>query len=164
MEVSLGVDWNPSGSDDIFGELRVAEQVNEDEFGGVIDDEAFTKMITVNPARALALDTHIGSLAPGLKADITVLRERDDNPHLSLRRNHMQDVEMVWVGGRLLYGRESVIQKVKPNQCDAVQVKGSNKRLCVADSVTSVPKGGQTLDVIRTTLLDKYPQLSPLVP
>jgi N-acetylglucosamine-6-phosphate deacetylase len=30
------------------------------------------KMITLNPARALVLDPHIGKLAAGMKADVTM--------------------------------------------------------------------------------------------
>jgi 5-methylthioadenosine/S-adenosylhomocysteine deaminase len=164
VEVSLGVDWNPSGSDDIFGELRVAQGVNEDDFGGVIGNTDWLRMITSHPARALGLEGQIGTLAAGAKADITVLRERDPDPHVSLRKNRVQDVEMVWVGGQLLYGRESVLQKVKPKQCEALNVKGTNKRICVSDTIDPVVNGTQTLAQIRGRLLAKYPQLAPLVP
>jgi 5-methylthioadenosine/S-adenosylhomocysteine deaminase len=34
----VGVDWNPSGSDHIFDELRMAAEVNEEEFDGAIPD------------------------------------------------------------------------------------------------------------------------------
>jgi hypothetical protein len=92
-----------------------------------------------------------------------VLRSRSDNPHRSLLANHPPDVELVWVGGALLYGRESVVQKVKPNQCEALDVNGSKKRICVANTTSIVTKGAQTLAQIRTRLLDKYAQLAPLV-
>jgi hypothetical protein len=36
VEVSLGVGWNASGSDTVFDELRVAQQVNEEQWQGVI--------------------------------------------------------------------------------------------------------------------------------
>jgi cytosine/adenosine deaminase-related metal-dependent hydrolase len=36
VEVSVGVDWNASGSDTIFDELRVAQQVNEEQWTGAI--------------------------------------------------------------------------------------------------------------------------------
>jgi 5-methylthioadenosine/S-adenosylhomocysteine deaminase len=105
--------------------------VNEDEFGGVIASADWLKMITLHPARALGLEGQIGSLVPNSKADITVLRERDPEAHVSLRKNHVQDVEMVWVGGQLLYGRDSVLQKVKPSQCEALKVKRNQQaRLC----------------------------------
>jgi hypothetical protein len=51
VEISLGVDWNPSGSDHIFDELRTAAEVNEEEFNGAIPDADWIKMITVNPAK-----------------------------------------------------------------------------------------------------------------
>jgi cytosine/adenosine deaminase-related metal-dependent hydrolase len=162
--VSLGVDWNPSGSDDIFGELRVAQEFNEDEFENVIQSSDWIKMITVNPAKALALDDKIGQLAPGFKADVTVVRSQNDNPHQSLLANHVQDIEMVWVGGDLLYGRASVLQKVKPNQCEALSVHGATKRICVSQPASTVPKAAQSMAQIRTILLNKYAQLAPLVP
>jgi hypothetical protein len=71
---------------------------------------------------------------------------------------------MVWVGGQLLYGREAVLQKVKPNQCEALKVKGTNKCICVADTIDPVVNSTQTLAQIRSKLLAKYPQLAPLVP
>jgi 5-methylthioadenosine/S-adenosylhomocysteine deaminase len=163
VSVSLGIDWNPSGSDDVFGELRVASEFNEDQFGGVIQDSDWIKMITVNPAKALALDSEIGRLAPGLRADLTVLRSRGDDPHSSLLANHPQDVEMVWVGGELLYGRESVLQRFRPGQCEGLEVNGTKKRICVVDMTNPVAKSGQTLAEIRTILLSNYAHLSPLV-
>ena len=161
--VSLGIDWNPSGSDDIFGELRVAAEFNSDQFAEAIADSDWINMITKNPATALALETQIGSLATGFKADITVMRSQATNAHRSLLANHPQDVEMVWVGGELLYGRETVLQRIKPDRCDPLLVNGVRQRVCVADQTNPVPGSNQRLPDIRTTLLAKYPQLAPLV-
>lgn len=65
--------------------------------------------------------------------------------------------------GRLLYGRDSVLQKVRPDQCEALAVNGANQRICVADASHPVPKGAQTLAQIRSLLQNKYAQLAPLV-
>src|SRR6476469_4580194 len=102
ITVSLGVDWNPTGSDDIFQELRIAAKVNEEQFAGAIPKASWIPMITANPAQALALSDKIGTLAQGLKADITVLASQDPDATDSLLRTHLQDVQMVWVGGELL--------------------------------------------------------------
>ena len=64
----------------------------------------------------------IGQLAPRLKADLPVLGAQRTDPHRSLLANHPQDLEMVWVGGELLYGRAFVLQAVKPNQCEELEV------------------------------------------
>ena len=162
--VSLGVDWNPSGSDNIFDELRVAAQVNESQFDNAIADSDWIKMITVNPSKALALDSEIGKLAQGLKADITVLQSKNSDPHQSLLNTHLQDVQMVWVGGNLLYGNKAILEKVKPAQCEALTVHGSEKRVCVKDTKENVPKATQTLPEIQTILQANYSNLAPLTP
>jgi cytosine/adenosine deaminase-related metal-dependent hydrolase len=163
VSVSLGVDWNPSGSNNIFDELRVAAQVNQEEFAGAIPQSEWVRMITVNPAAALALETKLGRLAPGLKADITVVRRRHDDPNASLLLNSPQDVQMVWVGGDLLYSNRTALEKLKPNKCEPITVHGSRKRICVAKD-GDTPLGNQTLNQIRNMLLGKYSGLAPLTP
>ena len=130
VEVSLGVDWNPSGSDTIFDELRVAKQVDEEQWGNVIGDALWVQMITSNPARALAVDHLLGSVQPGRKADLAIIRSRDAVPGRSLLRNGVADVEMVWVGGELLYGTAGVVQTMRPSGCEAVMVQGAQKSIC----------------------------------
>jgi 5-methylthioadenosine/S-adenosylhomocysteine deaminase len=164
VEISLGVDWNPSGSDHIFDELRTAAEVNEEEFNGAIPDADWIKMITVNPAKALALDTFVGKLAPGFKADITVLRSRDDDPTKSVMKTHLQDVQMVWVGGDLLYANKAILDKIKPGECEPMLVYGSAKKVCVKNTKLQVPKAAQALEDIRTILHTNYPLLAPLTP
>jgi 5-methylthioadenosine/S-adenosylhomocysteine deaminase len=164
IAISVGVDWNPSGSDHIFDELRTAAEVNEEDFNGAIPDADWIKMITVNPAKALALDAFVGKLAPGFKADITVLRSRDDDPTKSVLKTHLQDVQMVWVGGDLLYANKAILDKIKPGECEAMLVYGSPKKVCVKNVKLQVPKAAQTLEDIRTILHTNYPLLAPLTP
>jgi len=158
------VDWNPSGSDNIFDELRVAARVNEEEFEDAIATSDWIKMITSNPARILALDGQVGRLAQGLKADITVLASKNSDPHESLLNNHLQDVQMVWVGGALLYGNNAILQKVRAGECEELIVKGSKKRICVRNTKENVTKSGQTLGDIQNILQTNYSGLAPLTP
>ena len=73
----------------------------------MISEDAWVRMIRTHPARALAVEHLIGALQSGRKADITVVRSREDEPSASLLQNQLADVEMVWIGGELLYGTES---------------------------------------------------------
>jgi 5-methylthioadenosine/S-adenosylhomocysteine deaminase len=164
VPVSLGVDWNPSGSDTLFDELRVAAQVNEETFNAAIPQGDWIKMITVNPAKALALDGLIGKLQPGFKADITVVKSKDTEPSLSLLKTNPQDVQMVWVGGKLLYANDSILQKLKKDQCEPLLVHGSKKRVCVSDPKPGVEKSEQKLADIKQNLEAAFPGLAPLVP
>ena len=164
ISVSLGVDWNPTGSDDIFQELRIAAKVNEEQFAGAIPKANWIPMITANPAKALAVSDKIGTLTQGLKADITVLASQDPDATESLLKTHLQDVQMVWVGGELLYGNAAVVQAVKPNLCEPLLVHGSSKRICVKDTKNPAPKSNQTKQQIQSILQGTVTNLAPLVP
>lgn len=164
VPVSLGVDWNPTGSDDIFEELRAASKVNEEKFAGAIPKTSWIPMITENPAEALALSDKIGTLAPGLKADITVLASEDADPTESLLKTHLQDVEMVWVGGELLYGDAGAVEAAKRNLCEPLLVHGSTKQICVKDANNPVPKSDQTKQQIQGILEANMRHLAPFVP
>jgi len=164
IAVSLGVDWNPTGSDDIFQELRIAAKVNEEQFAGAIPKANWIPMVTENPAKALALSDKIGTLVVGLKADITVLASQAPDITDSLLKTHLQDVQMVWVGGELLYGTDAVVQAVKPDLCEPLLVHGSSKRICVKDTKSSAPKSDQTKQQIQSILQANMTNLAPLVP
>jgi 5-methylthioadenosine/S-adenosylhomocysteine deaminase len=167
VPVSIGVDWNLTGSDSLFDELRVAAQVNEERFQHAIPDSDWAKMVTENPAKALALDAYIGDLAPGKKADITVVRQTDADPNRSLLKNRIQDVQMVWVGGQLLYGNAALVESVRPGTCEALLVRGAEKRICVKyDAQPSRPQDRyqESLAEITQKLRDAYPGLAPLAP
>jgi cytosine/adenosine deaminase-related metal-dependent hydrolase len=164
IPVSLGVDWNLSGSDHVFDELRVAQEVNEERFGGAIPDSAWLRMITSNPAKALGLERHLGRLRPGYKADLVVLRAQDPDPVRSLFGNSLQDVQMVWVGGRVLYGNEAAVMKLRPSGCERLLVKGSRKRACVSDPADPAPEAGRSLAEIEASLRRFCANPAPLAP
>ncbi len=143
VEVSLGVDWNPTGSDTLFDELRVAAQANTETFGGAIPATDWIPMVTTRPAKALALEDHLGRLAVGLKADLTVMQAKAPDPPASLLQSHLQDVLLVWVGGNLLYGAQAVLDQVKPGQCESLLVYCSPKRVCVKSPQGGCPRAGR---------------------
>jgi len=79
-------------------------------------------------------------------------------------KTHLQEVQMVWVGGDLLYANKTILDKIKPGQCEPMMVYGSQKTVCVKNTKIQVPKAGQTLEEIRTILHTDYPLLAPLTP
>jgi 5-methylthioadenosine/S-adenosylhomocysteine deaminase len=164
ISVSLGVDWHATGSDTVFDELRVAAQVNDEIFEHAIPPSEWVRMITINPAKALALESQVGKLAAGLKADLTVLKAHDPDPSQSLLKTHVQDVEMVWVGGEVLYGTATVLEILKPGLCEPLIVYGARKRICVVDTKDPVEKTDQSLAAIQSALQANYTSLAPLAP
>jgi len=164
VKVSLGVDWNPTGSDNIFDELRVADQQNRTNFATAIHPDEWLDMITAYPASALALGNEIGALASNHKADITVLSRHDGNVNDSLLKSHLEDVELVMLAGRPLYGESIAMSTLRPAECEALDVHGTQKRVCVKDPRPGVAKSDQSLAKIRSVLKARYPELAPLVP
>ena len=134
MKVAIGVDWNPTGSDSIFAELRVADTVNHEELDDAIPTNQWFAMITTPAA--------------------------DE----SLLKNQVQDVQLVIVGGKPLYGSRAAMTKLRPTGCEALTVHGSPKRICVADPTARVTKSSETLAQLRQILLSRYPALAPLAP
>src|SRR5437762_14357947 len=115
-------------------------------FGGAIQSGAWLPMITSHPAKALALDAQIGQLSTQFKADITVLSHLDSDPSVNLLKAHLPDVQMVWLGGRLLYGDRAFVETARPGECELFLIQGSEKRICVKDQISTAPKHNQTLD------------------
>ncbi|OQS40519.1 amidohydrolase family protein [Chromobacterium haemolyticum] len=162
VPVSLGVDWNPTGSDNLFDELRVAERVNQQQFQGAIRERDWVAMITSHPAQALALDDYIGELRAGLKADVVILSSHAATSGQSLLDARLRDVAAVLVGGQLLYGDNDAMTAAGLADCDALTVDGAPKRLCARTPKT--PKGEQGLGDIRAALLKVYAGVAPLAP
>lgn len=162
VPVSLGVDWNPTGSDNLFDELRVAESVNRRQFQSAIRERDWVAMITRHPARALALDDYIGELRAGLKADVVILSSRAAAPGQALLDARLRDVAAVLVDGRLLYGDSDAMAAAGRADCDALTVDGAPKRLCMQTAKT--PKGEQRLDDVRAALRKVYAGVAPLAP
>jgi cytosine/adenosine deaminase-related metal-dependent hydrolase len=163
VPVSIGVDWNLTGSDSIFDEVRVAAHVNDETFAHAISDTAWLGMITTNPASALALGDYIGRIAPDMKADIIVVRARDPEPNRSLLSSRVEDVQIVLVDGKVLYGDAAAVDAVKPGQCEGILVHGAKKKVCVKDQSDARDKKGQTLSDIVQKLQNAFPGLAPLV-
>ncbi|MCC7152987.1 MAG: amidohydrolase family protein, partial [Bryobacterales bacterium] len=66
-------------------------------YGGVTEDEALA-MITINPARQLAIDQYVGSIEAGKQADLTIY---DKNP-LSVYAK----VQKVLIDGQVYFDRD----------------------------------------------------------
>ena len=93
--ICLGTDSRVTGSFDLLDELRVAVESEQ-----VEADEAL-RMVTTTPAQLLRI-RDAGRIAPGLKADLLVIRRLGDDAAASLVAARRRDVLLVVVGGRPL--------------------------------------------------------------
>lgn len=112
VNVALGCSdplWNPAL--DMFTLMRRAIELQESREGGpaTLSPRAVLEMATLGGARALGMASEIGSLMPGRKADITVLRldapdadAREDLVAHVVRTATAAQVSHTLVGGRVL--------------------------------------------------------------
>ena len=141
--VCLGSDWSPSGSKNLLGELKVADQIDKNRFDDVISDQELVRMVTANPALALGLDDKIGQLKEGLYADIAVFSKVDPDPYRSLIDSNERHVSLVLVGGEPLYGDRQIMESLKPGDFEILPPDCLEKAIDVTDR--DVYKGKQKI-------------------
>src|SRR5204862_6914379 len=88
INVALAPDWSIGGSQNLLDELRFADLVDNTAWGDQISPQMLVEMVTTHAAAALGLETVLGSLAPGMKADIMVIGGDTCSPYDALLAAH----------------------------------------------------------------------------
>ncbi len=119
IPVGLGTDGCASNNDlDLFAEMDMAAKLHKVNLldPSTTDANTILRMATIEGARAIGLDTHIGSIESGKQADLIVIDTRQ--PHLVPLYNAVSqvvyavrgsDVRDVMVAGKLLVRDRSLI-------------------------------------------------------
>jgi cytosine/adenosine deaminase-related metal-dependent hydrolase len=155
INVTLAPDWSIGGSQNLLDELRFADHLDAVVFGDVITPKMLFEMVTINPARALHLDSVLGSLEVGKKADLFVLPGDPAKPYDALLAATPMDVELVMVAGVALYG-DPALEALGPAVpgCEALDVCCRSKFVCfAAPGGTATNKLGQTFVDVRDILV-----------
>ena len=161
--IALAPDWSLGGSINLLDELRFADQVDGATFGDILSPERLFRMVTIDAARALALDGILGSLEVGKRADIAVIGGYRPDPYNALLLATPVSVRLVMVDGRVLYGDGQLVASGPDVPgCETVTLCGSNKFLCVAESSTA-NKLNQTYQEILQVLVNELASYDALV-
>jgi 5-methylthioadenosine/S-adenosylhomocysteine deaminase len=154
INIALAPDWSIGGSQNLLDELRFADQVDNAQWGDAITPKKLVQMVTKNSARALGLAQVLGELAPGRKADITVIGGDRTRPYEALLGATPKSVRLVLVGGAALYGDPALrpLGQSTP-ACDTLDICGAAKFACIAQS------GGAASD----KLGQSYPQIKSAI-
>jgi hypothetical protein len=87
-------------------------------------------MATSIPAQLAGLSDKIGSIKPGLAADILVVRRTEKDAWQSLLNASPADVRLVLIGGSPVYGDAELMRKLAPAaEIESLSVCGSPKAL-----------------------------------
>jgi cysteine-rich repeat protein len=152
--VALGTDWVATGSMNMLRELRCADELNKNYFGGYFTDEKLWLMATRNAAEATATDDVIGVLAENKIADIAIF----DGSGLQASDSHFRavldaepaTVSLVLRAGKPLYGDAAIIDGLGAASCDALDVCSAAKQVCLQDEI------GKNLAALTTAAAGSY--------
>ena len=142
INIALGTDWMPSGSMNLLRELTCADSFNQTYLNHFFSDKQLWSMVTANAAAVTKMDDSIGVLAPGRFADITIFAGHGKT-HRAVIEAQPADVALVMRGGKPLYGDDAVIAALA-TQCDAVDVCGTPKQVCLMSEVNKTYTALQT--------------------
>jgi hypothetical protein len=174
--VSLGTDWTPSCSADLLGELKVADRALRDPrvLGTSRDevhslsiagrtgrkrkrverrlDRTIVDMATRNPALTLHWNKYVGSIKPGLRADLMLIRQPKGGPERGLPRSPYRslieaderNVRLVMVDGQALVAGVKRMRTLSPPDFEVLRAPAIGYRRAIDETAPRVPGGNQT--------------------
>lgn len=146
VSVSISPDWTPSGTDNLFDELRFAEALVQERWPDMLGPEDYVAMVTRVPAEQLGLAREVGTLQVGLHADLLLLDGDAMRPFRAVIDAEPQDIRMVVIGGVPSYGDPEILGVLPdtPASCHEVFACTVARSACWADT----PEGPVTLEQI----------------
>ncbi len=133
VRVALGTDWTRTGSIHMLRELKCAQRWAETYWGGMPTPYQLWRMATVDAAAVLGFEGEIGALQVGAWADVAVFAGAggEGDPYRGVVESEERDVALVLRGGEPLYGESSVLEGLGRGDCEALDVCGASRRVCV---------------------------------
>jgi 5-methylthioadenosine/S-adenosylhomocysteine deaminase len=166
VPIALGADWTPSGSPSLLHEMKVAWQVLSQTPDNPLRAPDLVRMVTSGAAEIAGLVDKIGTLDAGRAADLTILQKRLDDPYENVVSAYPSWVDLVMVGGDVVYGRPDWVAEVsEPAHYESVSAWG---RPMLLDTRFGSPEDAGTdgaprrLADIRSKLIGRYPAVGPI--
>ena len=111
VSIALAPDWAPSGGKNMLAEIQYAAKLNQTTLGGFFSSQQLFEMATSIPARIAHIDDKVGTIQPGLFADIFLLHGDATQPFDSLVQSKPQDISLVVVNGVPIYGDATLMSR-----------------------------------------------------
>ncbi len=165
VPIALGADWMPSGSPSLLHELKIAWQVIR-QTSVPLTPADLVRMVTSGAAEIAGLGDQIGTLAPGMAADLTILQKQRDDPYESVVSAYPSWVELVMIGGDLVYGRPDWVASLS-TPADYEHVTAWGRPMLLDTRFGSPEDAGvdgppRRLAEIRRKLIGRYPAVGPI--
>jgi hypothetical protein len=161
VKIGLGSDWSPSGSKNLLGELKVAHLYSEHFLRGRFTPRDLVAMATRNAAEILKWDQALGTLEPGKRADLLVIRGKKGDPYEALIRAIETDVMLVVINGVGRYGVPDLMKQLVPTD-QTIRVGGESRRLFLKQETSDPAVGRVSLTQAKSALKDALAELPRL--
>lgn len=153
LVVGLGPDWTLAGSDEMLTEMRAAYDYGQTMAISDLTPRRVWEMATMDGAEVVGMDTHIGRIEVGLRADLVVFGRTGTDPYQAVLDSRAEDVRLVLLDGVGYYGDLPLEMATAVNgMCDTIDACGTEKYLCVANTPGSATRMGDTLASLETEL------------
>jgi 5-methylthioadenosine/S-adenosylhomocysteine deaminase len=166
LEVGLGADWLPSGSQSLLAEQKVARRTLRAQGIGLTEKQLAKKlveMVTSGAAEIAGLGEHLGRLVPDRVADILVLERHVEDPWENVVEADPSWVELVTIGGDLAYGRADWFEDIAaPAEKEELVAWGKPMIMDTSYVAQTAATPSPKLRELRERLLARYPQTGPI--
>lgn len=114
VSMAIAPDWSPSGSDNLFDEIRYAARINRENLDGLFSDRQLVEMGSSVPARMARIDDKVGRIEPGMLADLFLVRAPSmSDPYAAIAHGKITDIDLVMIGGVAMYGDADLLHSIK---------------------------------------------------
>jgi hypothetical protein len=164
VNVALAPDWTPSGARHILDELKQANLINTEQWGGLITPLQFAEFVTRNAAEAAGVQRFMGQIAPGYRANLMVIPGSPSHPYGALLRADPSNVRLVIVDGRPMYGNPGALQQLDVvDGLEVIRVGGTLKGLAIQVDAHAIPDSDKPFSQILAELEEAYEAAEPKV-
>ncbi|TGL72179.1 amidohydrolase family protein [Leptospira jelokensis] len=139
VNVCLGTDSSPSGSNHLLEELRTTKSIYFGLYGEELPEETLLKMITENPRKAFRLGNP-NALMPGLKCDFVVVNDGKKSSELNVSDLHWKHIDLVVIDGYPIYGSSEFLSLFQEFGLGTEEFSIEGKNMLVAGSPKKLMK------------------------
>ncbi len=164
VSVTLAPDWTESGTPNMLAEMKFANNINNQLWGGQLTPQQFAEFVTRNAAEALAMEDRAGQVAPGFEADIMVIYGAVETPYQSLLDANPVNVKLTVVDGRPMYGDEDLMAQFSfIGQMEDINICGQVKKLAIRIPEARIPDCDKSFSEVMSDLEEAYDASYPKV-
>jgi hypothetical protein len=168
VNVALAPDWTESGRLNLLSELKVANSLNQADWGGAISPLQLAEMVTRNAAQALGIEDRAGQISPGYRADLMALsgalQGGGPDPYEILIGAYPRDVILTVVSGRPMYGDPALMGQFPfLANLEDLTIGGASKQLAIQVESQAIPDSEMAFYEILAELEAAYQASDPKI-